>query len=288
MASTASSTDVGRDALLTTLSDLPNEVLTKILARTVASKVPFHLDGFIQLGKVYQKLPSQMTKGLSLAVFLRALPSSQKEHYLDWLLVNGTGTSRRVRACGKLAFFSEKIFMISPRLLKTLQDGSCRNVSAPDKAAVLSHVQHVVAPLPTADLACRFSRLSPYNAFTRIRVLSIEPQFLDGCNRVYCQALETASAPIPLQPLLEDEPDSTFPKGIPKRHSAPQELLSLLEDVGLQVGRMEVDLILCDTEDSRQWAIVELSSRIYPYLQIIGMLMPKTRSAHGQKSPAPV
>lgn len=97
-------------------------------------------------------------------------------------------------------------------------------------------------------MASDFVRLPIYNAFTSIRFLSIQLHALD----LHLLALKTASTPMASQPVPMGDPENELSKGTPKRHSAPQESLSLLEGAGLQVGRMEVDLIHRDTEYSRR------------------------------------
>lgn len=278
MAFTDSSADVDRDIL----SVFPNEVLTEILAHMVASEIPLYLQDFIDMGKWHQTLTTQAARSYPGARdwFLTQLTSSQREHYLDWLVVNGT--SRRFRACGKLAFFSEKILIIPPSLLKALQDGSCKNVSAPDKAAIFSHARHIIASLPGKSIGSHFMKLPNYNAFTRMRVLSIQllryaPIAIPLCPATILPllTLETALTPMASQPFPRH--DINLLEGTPKRHSAPQELLSLLEGIDLQVGRFEVDLILPDTDNARRYVIDELADQVYPYLRFVCQQKAKKR-----------
>ena len=85
-----------------------------------------------------------------------------------------------------------------------------------------------------------------YNAFTRIRVLSIQPFAFGDGDRIL-QPLETASTQMVARLLRSSDFGDMLLRGTPKRHSAPPELLSLLRGVDLEVGRMEVDLIHRDT-----------------------------------------
>lgn len=287
IASHASGTNVGHDALLPTLSVLPNELLIEILAHTLASKVPFHLQEFIELGKINQTRPfkEKSRRYGPRDWFFCSLPSSQREHYLDWLAVNGI--SRRFRLCGKLTFFSEKVFIIAPPLSKALQDGRCKNISAADKAAIFSRVRHVIAPLPAIGMASYFTRLSNYNAFTCIRILSIQPHVSDRTD-LPLLVLDIASTPMASQPLQMGDGIRDRPINILKRHPAPQKLLTLLEGVGLQVGRMEVNLIYPNTENSRQRIIDEFTNEVYPCLRFIGQQNLKRRVAEDLRSSASV
>ncbi|CAD6585444.1 MAG: hypothetical protein ASARMPRED_002164 [Alectoria sarmentosa] len=291
MAFTGSSADVDRDIL----SVFPNEILTEILAHMVASETPLYLQDFIDTGKWHQNLNTQVARSYPGAHdwFLTHLTSSQKEHYLDWLVVNGT--SRRFRACGKLAFFSEKILIIPPSLLKALQGGSCRNVSAPDKAAIFSHARQIIASLPGRSIGSHFMKLPDYNAFTRMRVLSIQTHGtaliaipLRPATVLPLLALETASTPTVFRRFRWRNMALTMLKGTPKRHSAPQELLSLLEGIDLQVGRLEIDLILPDTDNAKRYVTDELVNQVYPYLRFVCQQKAKKRVVDGQRSSSSV
>ncbi|CAF9916670.1 MAG: hypothetical protein ALECFALPRED_010815 [Alectoria fallacina] len=286
-ASSATSADVGRDIL----SVFPDEVLTEILAHMVASEIPLYLQDFTELGEWHREPNTQAAWSYpgSRNWFLTMLTSSQKEHYLDWLVVNGT--SRRFRACGKWAFWSQKILIIPPSLLKALEDGSCKNVSAPDKAAIFSRARHIIASLPGQSIGSHFMKLPDYNAFTRTRVLSIQPHGtaliaipLSPATVLPLLALETASTPMASQPFRWRDMPPTVLQGTPKRHSAPQELQSLLEGIDLQVGRLEIDLILPDTDNAKRCVIDELAYEVYPYLRFVCQLKAKERVADGQRS----
>lgn len=141
----------------------------------MTSSVPFHLSQFDTLGALASTTDS-------LDGFLIVGPkrrraeerhSSQKEHRLDWLAVNGT--SRQFRTCGKEAFFSSKIFIVTPRCLQHLQDCSSGFLSAPVKALLLKKARHVIAPLSDAGLVVQLNRLTAYHAFTALHRISIHP-----------------------------------------------------------------------------------------------------------------
>lgn len=270
MAYNASNTDVSHDALPSTFSLLPTELVIEVLAHTMVSKVPFDLQKFIELGARWHQ--EQATRAAwcsdeSRSWFLDGLHVSQREHYLDWLAINGT--SRWFRACGRLAFFSQKIFIVAPPLLMALQNGSCQNISVPDNAAIISRARHVIVPLLSRNRATHFMRISMYNAFTRIRVLSIQPFAFGDGDRIL-QPLESASTQMVARLLRSSDFEDMLLRGTPKRHSAPPELLSLLRGVDLELERMEVDLIHRDTGIWRRYVIHALAREVYPYLRLIG------------------
>ena len=279
----ASSNDAGRGKSPVTLLDLPVELLIEILTLTLASDVPFDLQKFIELGKK-DRDPRFPSDG-SYSWFLRGLHPSQREHYLDWLAINGT--SRSFRACGKELFFSKKVFIVTPSLLKALLDGSCKNISTADKVDLFSKAQHVIVSTPSIIIAnCFVNKISAYNAFTkRGCVLSIQPYARDRTwdDHLPFLALDTASTPMRSQPVQSGE-QPLLKEGTLKRHPAPQRLLSLLEGIDIDVERLVVDLIHRDTELSRRGIIDDLANFVYPNLDFIGRMKARTRAAEGQRS----
>lgn len=273
---------VGRNEPLFPLEELPAEVLAKVLAFTMASPVPVLLQGFIEEGKKRGESSSTWSYPL-----WKLLPS-QREHYLDWVAINST--SRSLRNCGKLLFFSKKIFLIAPPLLETLMDGSCRNMSAQDKATLLSRAQYVIVPINTRGIATYFPKLPRYRTFKHLRCFSIQIfkpseqpyQDSDICSLDW----ETVSTtPMASEPV--DSGDKVVEKGPYRRHLPPQDLLDLLRGVGLQVDQIKVDLIYRDTEKSKRWVIDELAEQVYPYLRTMQRNRQIKELAEGQSSSAP-
>ena len=256
----------------TSLMDLAPELRAHIIAYAMASEVPLQLQDFIAAGQqqrpavhsASRSLKEDYTSTETYSNFLAMLHPSQKEHYTDWLAVNGT--SREFRQDGKLAFFSEKIFVIGPALLQTLKNGSCRNLTVPDRMALLERARHVVIGLSSLGMARHFWQVSEYNAFARLRVLSIQPfvSFPDEPDNAL-PALEwsssTAEAAEPVRQLSSIEKIGTL-----KRHPAPGELVNLLRSVGLR-SDVEVDLVHRDTREWRRYVVDELVKGVYPYLR---------------------
>lgn len=118
---------------------LPLEIWSKIVSYIMISDVPVDIELFTDMAShsdVYEAEKStspnniEETWGntakeeqvsrlrtsapkLSKTWWLDLLPKSQTEHYLDWLVVNGTCSC--FRELGKIAFFSDKIYIVSPR-----------------------------------------------------------------------------------------------------------------------------------------------------------------------------
>lgn len=126
------------DTLFSTMSLIPNEILSMILHHTMRSDTPAHLEDFVQLGRRLQDMRSEhdlenltkvscTVKSLSSELsasacverwFLNRMDSRQGEHFRDWLFINST--CRNFRAWGKRAFFTEKVFVISPSFLRNI------------------------------------------------------------------------------------------------------------------------------------------------------------------------
>ena len=238
-----------------TVSDLPPELLTKILAHTMASQVPFDLERFLGLRNDCQ---DESMSGDSQDVHswsLEKLSLLQREHYRDWLTVNAT--CRGFKECGTLPFFSEKMLIITPRLLKTLRYDHCKSISASDKAAIFSHARHVIAALPTAILSSDLTMMSMYNAFTAMRVLSVQAFPHDGGDLIVLPS-DVASIPTVSNFLISEEPEYLLLTRIVKRLPAPQTLLNSLRAANLHLERMEVDLLLEDGDSYVRLAFLYL------------------------------
>ena len=147
------------------LLTMPNEILSKILVHTTQSKVPIYLRHFLDLGHKFQfckadkaEHDSKSQSGQQLQLlpsnalthskewFLAELDPSQKEHFLDWLVVNST--CHRFRALEKTTFFSEKTFVIAPSLVPTLQDrnGITKHFNIAGIVLAFASIRHIIAP----------------------------------------------------------------------------------------------------------------------------------------------
>ena len=251
----------------TTLATLPVEIQLKIFRYVMASDAPVDLQEFVELGRELQSSrearSESYTEGESVAleeqrlstqesqsfttwaphhIFFTELHPSQKKHYLDWLLVNST--CRRFRELGKVAFFSEKCFILRPFFLSVLSHGRAKNLSVADTATALTQIRHVIAPLAFDCNARDFRTLSRCHALSCMKVLSIQ-------HRTYEAIIRSLGRPAVVDLAAVD------------RILPPQELLDFLPDLGLRVDQVHVDLIVDGDKD-----IVEhLTSEVYPGLR---------------------
>lgn len=252
------------------LTILPVEIQLKIFGYVMASDAPVDLEEFVMLGRELQGLrearsksdveaESVMLVGQMLStqrsqsptawalwkphhMFFEELHLSQKEHYLDWLLINST--CRRFRELGKVAFFSEKSFILTPLFLKSLTYKVARNLSIADSTTALAQIRHVIAPLRFEYNARDFTYLPTYHALQSMKTLSIR-------HRTYHETIHPLDRPVVMDLAGAD------------RIPAPHELLEFLRDLGLHVDKLHVDLI----RDGDKKILEYLNSEVYPGLQ---------------------
>ncbi|MCJ1263544.1 hypothetical protein MMC22_003414, partial [Lobaria immixta] len=144
--------DQTSDAPLSDISRLPNEILSIILSYTMITDGPVDLEYIMQMGRRLQDIrngtDTENAEPSSLVGperwILNSLVPWRREHLLDWFLINSTCCSSR--ACGRKAFFSEKIFELRPSFMKTLYRKTAR-ISDEDRATALACISHVIAPV---------------------------------------------------------------------------------------------------------------------------------------------
>lgn len=157
----------------TTFETVPHEIISRILAYTMASTSPLHLQHFLDLGqKTHNHDPTYdnydvdyhfRSHLLSRDWWFAQLDPSQKDHFLDWLLINGT--CQRFSSLGKALFFSEKTFIISPALLRNLEEKKVRNltVAATNRASsLITSVIVPISPVGAGALSWGLSATSDY------------------------------------------------------------------------------------------------------------------------------
>ena len=272
-----------------TLLALPDKPLMMIIAYTMISKVPLDLGKFIELGERHQNIrPALRNPSDNFRTwFLDSLPIIQRKHYIDWLAIN---TSRRFRKVGKHVFFFLKTFMIAPPLLKALLDGSCKNMAVHDRMTLFRLAGHVIAHLPATEDGehhRHHTKISIYNAFIALKVLSIQP-FLRDCDILYLRwakrsLVERLEDPDNTQPVRRSDLESLQLEIRQKRHPAPPPLQGTLRSVGLEVGRMKVDLIYPDTYGAKYYAWGTIASQVCPSFYEYAK---KSRAEEARKSQA--
>lgn len=235
-----------------------------ILCLTMRSDTPVHWEHFLKLGRQYQyarrcqnthtwkdtkksgKDACEVRKESGTSTdsegwFLDHLDVGQIEHFRDWRLINST--CRTFRAWGKSAFFSQKIFVVGPSFLKNLSgETATRSISAENLVIARSCIRDVIANFECGRYASQFIALPRYHVLPRMRSLSIHLR----CNR-----LEVISS-----------------RNLPAlgRYPLPNELLTLLRDLGLRVDQLQLSVQQSDEREHRVQMEV-LADQAFPILR---------------------
>lgn len=237
---------------------LPEEILLKILAYTMSSKTPAHLEHILRMGRRFLNFRSGMDtipserEGLTDTELWFLLDPHQIEHFRDWLLINST--CRRFRRCGGKAFFEEKVFIIRPQFLKTLYGETAKGFSAEN---MRKYIHQVVVPVPLLHLKSQLITLPRFHALERLDHLSVQPHF---------HSFDLFSGL--RSPALTSKP-------------LPEELSSLLEDMGLRADQLEMQLLLRDDTEQYIFQGTYLVDQVYPVLRTFAVWRAKVRGARG-------
>lgn len=244
-----------------------------IIVHTMRSDTPVDLGYFPRLGRRSQRvinvndtnipaknsreierilLSSQFTPPASHRI--DELGKTQIEHYRDWIFINSTCCD--FRALGKKAFFSEKVFVIGPQLLKDLCGETARSIGAEDKATARAYIRHAIAPLPHPGSASQFLTLARYNALQRLRSLTIHIR-----------------APHDRNHFIRLNPRTV------KTGPLPEEFSNLLRDIGLRVDQLQMDLELQANESVKGYEdpMKVMVDIVYPLLRALSARRMKGR-----------
>ena len=237
---------------------LPEEILSKVLAYTMSSKTPAHLEHILRMGRRFlsfrsgiDTIPSER-EGLTDTELWFLFDPPQLEHCRDWQLINCT--CRRFRRCGGKAFFEEKVFMIRPQFLKTLHGETAKGFSAEN---MRRYIHQVVVPLPISHLKSELITLPRFHALERLDHLSVQPHFHN-----FDLFSGLRSPPLIHKPL-------------------PEELLTLLQDMGVRVDQLEMQLLLRDDTEQYIFQGTYLVDQVYPALRTFAVWRAKVRGARG-------
>ncbi|KAL8922695.1 MAG: hypothetical protein Q9208_005008, partial [Pyrenodesmia sp. 3 TL-2023] len=171
---------------------LPDEILSSVIAFTMASDEPADLWLFVDIirnTRAYQSLrknpkdpwgfrkanlkekkPASNSSRL-ITPWLDLLPNTrQQEHYLDWLFVNQTYP--RITACGRALFFREKTFTISPLCSLVLERLELAGRTSDNLALATAYIRHVVALVGIVE-GDHWLPLLDIHRFTRLQSLSV-------------------------------------------------------------------------------------------------------------------
>ena len=257
--------------MVPTISELPDEVLSKILKYALTSDTPMDLECFVGSGKrdhnfqltsispdgAFCHLPIchylNKVAGFSQIHLLDCnyFPSSQAAHAQDWIIANSV--SHRFRSWAKEAFFSERVFLLELDLLRRLQNGKIRSLSVENANLMIKHAKQIIAPVPGCSSASAFVSLPRYQLFEHLRVLTIWP----GTGNI------------------QTTPD--FTSSDLKEEVHLEVFKELLGNIGLDVDLIQLKVIRPAQEDAWQWRMRLLEADCFPYLRWLGEQKGKSR-----------
>lgn len=212
---------------MATLASLPGEILTEIVALTVASENLVDLERFVRMGQELEKKRLRRAGQRPLAVstsrrwWFDHLPPSQLEHLKDWLFVNST--CRRWRAFGKQLFYAHKLFIIRPDFLDHLESNDW---PYGDLKSAKVEIRAIQAPIPHGGALWRLPR---YHLFPSLQRLNIK--------------LPTSRRKLMAIKL-------------------PDYLLGHLRTVGLRVDELQMDLVVAVLDGERSFQMRRLKQDI--------------------------
>ena len=248
---------------------LPGKVLASILQYVMNSDEPMHLSFFLNCaaierpagGNAWYMLPScrpvpqrmlgdpvnrqssdrLVCKCSGPILYLE----DQHSHQIAWVTANSV--SRGFRSFAKEAFFSEKVFSITPKLLNRLLDGEVKNFSHQNTQSLFKYARRVTAPMGVASNATLFLGFPRYQRFESLRVLAIRID-MDLYEKVEREQI-----------------------------SAPEEFKRLLGGIGFKVDEIEVRIIR--SVDERHWSPEwkKWEEKVFPYLRWVGTNKAKAR-----------
>ncbi|KAL8903895.1 MAG: hypothetical protein Q9171_007238 [Xanthocarpia ochracea] len=250
---------------------LPDELLSRILDFVSASEVPVSIERFTDMArypdqykngqKRIYSFPRLGTRGKSSARFLTTaptfsrawwldlLPMDQVEHYLDWVAVNGT--SRRIRACGKAAFFREKKYIASTSFFKSLLDGTISHMSHSDQALAQFYIRDLIIPISSHKAASFITLPKISQGFPNLRTMALH---MDATPQMI-----SASHPAEL----------SYPRAL------PAELMEILNEFGFRSRNLKVYSILYASRRSPNLdaeLLSALEQNVYPILRTLSRI----------------
>ncbi|KAL8833709.1 MAG: hypothetical protein Q9176_007865 [Flavoplaca citrina] len=215
------------------LATLPSEILSNILEYVVNGDIPSNLS------KIMKEIPPDKRRD--------RVGSSD---ITDWIIA--TSISRRLRSLGRRAYFNQKPFIISPKLLDQLNQ-ICIQSSVIEEAEddnlnlLFKYARHIIAPLPGCSAASAFLTLSRYQAgFANLSMLTLWPG-LRSPEEYLC----------PEERTLVREP-------------VTEEIRGLLEGIGLNFHRLRVEILYSRKEGIRREDVRQMRTSVFPYLRFIG------------------
>ncbi|KAL8883208.1 MAG: hypothetical protein Q9192_007356 [Flavoplaca navasiana] len=215
------------------LATLPSEILSNILEYVVNGDIPSNLS------KIIKEIPPDKRRD-----------RVESSDTTDWIVA--TSISRRLRSLGRRAYFAQKALIISPKLLDQLHT-ICNQSSVVGQAEddnlnlLFKYARHIIAPLPGCSAASAFLTLPRYQAgFANLSMLTLWPGLRSP--EVY---------PCPEDRALIREP-------------ANDEIEGLLKGIGLDLGKLRVEIVYSRKEGIRREDIRQMRTSVFPYLRFVG------------------
>ncbi|KAL8886933.1 MAG: hypothetical protein Q9215_005422 [Flavoplaca cf. flavocitrina] len=216
------------------LATLPSEIISNILEYVVNGDIPSNLS------KIIKKIPPDPRRD-----------RVESSDITDWIIA--TSISRRLRSLGRRAYFAQKPLIISPKLLDQLhqicnQSSVIEEVEDDNLILLFKHARHIIAPLPGCSAASAFLTLPRYQAdFANLRMLTLWPGLRSP--EVY---------PCPEDRTLTREP-------------ATEEIRGLLQGIGLDFGKLRVEILYSRKEGIRREDLRQMQTSVFPYLRSVGL-----------------
>lgn len=181
------------------------------------------------------------------------LSTNQRPHLLDWRAV--VGTCRRFRRIGKSAFFSQKVFVMGPRLASQLQNLQVTCLSVEDQQIAVKCIRSIIWIVDGTSSPSPFLTLSRHiSAFPRL----IRLDHLFG--------------------LHHSDPEKVIVVAARNRRQAWSHFTDVLALTGIPVERLDLGIMRTSITE---WSQHErsLKDNIYPALRTAASMKAK----YGQK-----
>ena len=146
------------------------------------------------------------------------LPNHQRPHLSDWRAV--VGTCRRFRTTGKMAFFSQKVFVMGPLLALQLQDLRLPYLSVEDQQMAVKYISSIIWTVDDMSSPFSFLALSRHiPAFSHLKRLDHLFGYRPG------------------------DPENSLVGAVQGRRQAWSHWTDILALLGISVGRLDIGII---------------------------------------------
>lgn len=132
--------------------DLPIELLSTILELSMKTGFPVYPTDLARVSQFFRTLRANKSRSSECSDYLHEwYPSAEIAHLGHWFMVNGT--CHRFRALGKVAFLSQKQFLLNPLEVEWLfcSKNQRWRLSHADTLLARQHIRHVIMYFGTED-----------------------------------------------------------------------------------------------------------------------------------------